>query len=99
MAEFLSDPMGATREDALQSPCPPSGGTMTHRGEAVALGRGLLERGLVVALEWAELLHLPGGPLLNGWFGVGKGEKLASGPWLGFAILRLIMNLTASNGV
>jgi len=58
-----------------------------------------MRRGMVRALPKHKLLQICGEDLLNGWFGIGRGRYLeathASRP--GAEVLRVIMNLTASN--
>lgn len=54
--------------------------------------RGLLERGVCILLSEAELLHVGGQPLLNGLFGVKKGEEEEGVP-----VHRLIMELRPCN--
>ena len=53
---------------------------------------GLLGNGVCIALKEAELYHVGGRPLLNGLFGVPKGEEQGGHP-----IHRLIMDLRPAN--
>ena len=80
-------------EDVAERPRP--GRVRADPKEALAIGRGQLAGGLVRPLRSQECVHVKGEPLLNGLFGVSKKECLPDGR----AHLRLIMNLTATNGL
>ena len=95
MRMYLGAPLGALVDlDGLDRR-PRPGRVHAKPGEAVLIGRGLLSRGLVRPLRKRDLLHVRGEPLLNGMFGVTKDSALPDGR----PVLRLIMNLTASNSV
>ena len=51
---------------------PKPGKVMCEQSSLLALGRGLLERGLVKPLREKDLIQVAGEPLLNGLFGVPK---------------------------
>ena len=70
---------------------------MSSKEEGVCIARNLLELGLVRVLSDNELIRVGNRPLLNGLFGVTKGKPVPEAPHL--EVLRLIMNLTASNSV
>eukprot|EP00973_Karenia_brevis_P081247 11264159-Karenia_brevis.AAC.1 len=74
---------------------------MGSKSENIKIAKGLLQRRLVRILERDELLWVgkkdQRRPLLNGWFGVSKGTQLVNDGTKD--VLRLIMNLTASNSV
>ena len=70
---------------------------MSSKEEGVCIARNLLELGLVRILSGSELIKVGNRPLLNGLFGVTKGKAVPEAPHL--EVLRLIMNLTASNSV
>ena len=80
---------------------PRAGRFLVTAGEELLIGRKLLERKLVVALEAKELLQVQGKRLLNGVFGVTKDKALGAeaGGVAGKPVLRFIMNLTATNSV
>ena len=80
---------------------PKPGKVMFKKGEAALIGRNLLSRKLTVALRREELIHIQGQALLNGSFGVGKGDflELLEGDTEALEILRWIMNLTATNTI
>eukprot|EP00973_Karenia_brevis_P075025 10425939-Karenia_brevis.AAC.1 len=74
---------------------------MSKRTKTLLKARGLLERRLVRLLLADELIWLgeldQRAPVMNGWFGVGKGK-----PVEGFVHLeaqRLVKILTASNSI
>eukprot|EP00973_Karenia_brevis_P057751 8033724-Karenia_brevis.AAC.1 len=98
---FLREPLKALVDLESVDPAPKPGMMMGSRKENIKIARGLLQRRLVRILERDELLWVgkedQRRPLLNGWFGVSKGTKLESDP--SKDVLRLIMNLTASNSV
>jgi len=77
---------------------PKPGKVMCEQSSLLALGRGLLERWLVKPLREKDLIQVAGEPLLNGLFGVPKGVPAPEDPE-GREVLRLIMNLTATNSV
>jgi hypothetical protein len=81
----------------LPETAPRSGAFMASREEGVLIARNLLELGLVRTLTSQELIRIGERPLLNGLFGVSKGKPVPEAPDL--EVLRLIMNLTASNSV
>eukprot|EP00438_Fugacium_kawagutii_P011017 Skav214773 [mRNA] locus=scaffold3923:40117:45759:+ [translate_table: standard] len=56
--------------------------------------RGLLESGICTLLPEREVFHVEGKPLLNGLFGVSKGEMAN-----GYDVHRLIMNLVPLNNI
>ena len=96
---FLEKPEEALPFLTSASTRPRPGRMMMQPGERLSLAKGALGRGLVVPLVAEELIWIGDSPLTNGWFGVGKGTHLPdnhpSHP--GAEVLRLIMNLTASN--
>ena len=53
---------------------------MCEQASLLALGRGLLERGLVKPLREKDLIQVAGEPLLNGLFGVPKGAPAPEDP-------------------
>ena len=55
---------------------------------------GLIRSGICGAMAEADLLHVEGRPLLNGLFGVSKGEMV-----MGHDVHRLIMNLIPLNNI
>ena len=74
--------------------------TMICPGEEVLIAKGLEEYRLVVPLWLRDILSWGGFPLLNGLFGVGKGEYLEGMPEDDLhEILRLIMNLIPLNEI
>eukprot|EP00973_Karenia_brevis_P095082 12425579-Karenia_brevis.AAC.1 len=72
---------------------------MGSKSENIKIAKGLLQRRLVRIWERDELLWVgkkdQRRPLLNGWFGVSRGTQLESDKTKD--VVRLIMNLTASN--
>ena len=86
---FLLDPTLTLKDPSLIEVCPKAGRFMVRASEQVSFGKELLQRRLVAPVGAADLLQVRGRPLLNGLFGVEKGA----------GILRLIMNLTASNSI
>ena len=74
---------------------------MVDPGERAQLANGLLARGLVIPLQAHQLIYIDGKLLVNGLMGVTKGKKLPldSAERPGEEILKLIMNLTATNSV
>ena len=58
------------------------------------LAQGLVKKGVCTVLHESELYHIDGKPLLNGLFGVSKGEF--DGQW---ETMRLIMNLIPLNNI
>jgi len=61
---------------------------------------GILGCGLCVVVEQSSLVHVGGVPLLNGWFGVGKGKFLRPDLELPEEeILRFIMNFQPANAL
>jgi len=81
--------------------CPRAGKCMHEDGGEIALARGFLARGMAVPLKRSELLMIAASPLVNGWFGIGRGKFLSAehSTHALAEILRVIMNLTASNTV
>ncbi len=69
---------------------------MVQQGEEVSLVRQLLERGLLVLLAPQDCSCVGGELLLNGLLGVAEANQSLPD---GRPVLRLIMNLTASNAV
>ena len=59
-----------------------------------AVCEGLVEAGICGANAEADLYHVEGRPLLNGMFGVSKGEME-----MGHDVHRLIMNLVPLNNI
>ena len=73
---------------------------MTAAGCQKAVAIGLLDRGMCEVIERDKIQHVHGQPLLNGWFGRGKGKYLAGHDGdPSFEVLRLIMNLKPSNSL
>jgi hypothetical protein len=97
--DVLADPMGALDKLHSAKECPRAGRNIIRAGHHLKIAKGLLARGLVIALEAHERIFVHGQPLMNGLFGIGKGAFLGeeAGDMAGLEILRLIMNLTASN--
>ncbi|CAK0854449.1 unnamed protein product [Prorocentrum cordatum] len=99
--EFLENPRWCLLDlDALEAP-PKAGALLIQPGEDLVIAKELISRGLCVALEEHELFKIGSGFLLNGVFGVPKGEQLGpdASSRRGQDVLRFIMNLTASNSV
>ena len=59
---------------------PKPGQDMCEQSSLLALGRGLLERGLVKPLREKDLIQVAGESLLNGLFGVPKGAPAPETP-------------------
>ena len=99
MYDFLANPERIIAEVKLLKQRPRPGCIRTAPGQWPVLARGLLEYGVFTALTSDKLIQLPGGPLVNGAFGVEKPEMVGGDdPEVSsLAVLRLIMNLTASN--
>ena len=97
--DFLADPMGALDKLHSAKECPRAGRTMIRAGHHLKIAKGLLARGLVIALEDHERIFVHGRPLMTGLFGIGKGSFLGegAGDMAGLEIQRLIKNLTVSN--
>ena len=92
---FLSDPSPhLSRAEGLKER-PRPGRVLSQPGESLKIARGLLAHGIVGFVEHSDAVWIKGRPLTNGWFGVSKGVQMA----VGRDILRLIMNLTATNTV
>ena len=76
---------------------------LVKSGEEITIFQGLYDMGLVAPLRAEELIYICGRPLLNGMFGVGKGTYLEPGAAKvsdeTLEVLRLIMNLTATNSL
>ena len=81
----------------LPNEAPRAGSVMATPDEAILIAKNLLDLGLVRILSENELVVVGGRPLLNGLFGVSKGKPVPGNEHL--TVLRLIMNLTASNSV
>ena len=99
--DYLERPEDALVDLATVSERPRPGSCMIERGEELRIAKGLLARNMVIPLKRSELVHIGGEPLVNGVFGVTKGKvvKDESSKWVGKDVLRLIMNLTATNEV
>jgi len=99
MRKYLLTPADAVLDLGSVEACPPAGRCLHQPGEEVHLGRGFVRRGMVRALSASQLLKIRGEHLVNGWFGIGRGRFLedthATRP--GAEVLRVIMNLTATN--
>ena len=98
MRAWFSRPLDTLVDLSSVKVRPRPGRVLVEPDSLLPLAQGLLERGLVAPLRESELLQVAGAPLLNGLFGVGKGTKVDGDP-AGREVLRLIMNLTASNSV
>ena len=96
LLEYFLHPSDSLVEE-MPDTAPRSGMFMASREEGVLIAQNLLELGLVRVLSDNELIKIGGRPLLNGLFGVTKGKPVPEAPNL--EVLRLIMNLTASNSV
>ena len=84
---------------SLVETCPRPGKSHVHPGELLRVARGMLARRLVRPLVAQQLIWIHGKPLLNSFFGVGKGTFLEdpTSVWNGLEILRFIMALTCTN--
>ena len=83
--------------ESMPDIAPKPGAIMISPGEGIPIMKNLLRLGLVRALPESELIYIGGRPLVNGMFGVSKGKPVPGNEHL--EVLRLIMNLTASNSV
>ena len=96
LLDYFNNPEEALIE-VLPNEAPRAGFAMAASSEAALIAKNLLDRGLVRILFENELVEVGGRPLLNGLFGVSKGKPVPGNEHL--TVLRLIMNLIASNSV
>ena len=99
--DYLENPLNSLVDLAEVEVRPKPGAVLVREGDLLPLVQGLLVRGLVRPVREAELVRVRGEPVLNGLFGVVKPDTLAADhPRLpGAPVLRLIMNLTATNAL
>ena len=99
--EYLLHPERSLVDLSGVAACPKPGKLHVRPGELNRIAKGLLERRLVRPVLAHELIMVAGRPLLNGFFGVGKGKFLGpeAGVDSGLEVLRFIMNLSCTNSL
>ena len=93
--EILENPQSLMKDD-FSSPIPKIPGSVHFgRGEKAKVCEELVSRGICEWIPTLEVIEVKGVRILNGLFGVKKPAKLADGR----PVLRVIMNLKATNSV
>ncbi|CAK0901035.1 unnamed protein product, partial [Prorocentrum cordatum] len=97
MACWFNDPLSTLALLDTAPVRPKLGRVMCERESLLPLARGLLERGLVIPSQEADLLKIQGKPLLNGLIGAPRSQVAREDPE-GKEVLRPMI-LTATNDV